>query len=69
MLAAGYGEEVGLMGRWASDCYRDYLSIPNSQLAEIGINMALVRPDDVTSSVRARLEEQLESIIERDLAS
>jgi hypothetical protein len=69
MLAAGYGEEVGLVGRWASDCYRDYLSLPNSQLAEICTNMALVRPGDVTTPVRARLEEQPESIIERDLAS
>lgn len=62
MLAAGYGEEVGLVGRWSSDCYRDYLSMPNFLLAEICTNMALVRPDDVTVGVRARLEAQLESL-------
>ena len=62
MLAAGYGDEVALVGRWASDCYRDYLSMPNSVLAEVCAGMALVRPDDVTPPVRKRLEEHLEAI-------
>jgi hypothetical protein len=62
MLAAGYGEGVALVGRWSSDCYRDYLAIPNSVLAEVCANMALVNPDDVTTTVRARLEAQLEAL-------
>ena len=62
MLAAGYGEEVGLIGRWSSDCFKDYLAMPNALLAEVCTNMALVRPDDVSTSVRARLEDALNAI-------
>ena len=65
MLAAGYGGEVALVGRRASDCYKDYLSMPNSVIADVCMNMAQVHPDDVSTSVRERLEKQLEEIKDR----
>ena len=48
-----------MVGRRAGDCYKDYLAMPNALIAGVCTNMALARPGDAPTSVRARLEDAL----------
>ena len=61
-MAAGYTDDVALMGRWLSDAYKRYMDLSPSHVADLCTAMAHVEPDSIGHSTRTRLERALERI-------